>query len=138
MMLLDELIRLHKTETWRDACKMSADDVLAYYREMLESERIIPYIVGDELIGYVEYTRLNYAQLGYIVCQQRVFPELFDPQGEIVFIIDLWVKDSKTFGNLINYFKEEILRKSPHVIYMVGQHQGKRLKPYSIHKLKEN
>ena len=138
MILINELMQKHKEEAWRDRYQMTTDETLVFYRSMLESERVIPYIINNELLGYVEFTRINYAQLGYIMCQERFFPELYDQQGEIIFIVDLWTKPDANVGlNLIRHFKEQIMQRMSHVSYMVGQHQGKRHKPFAIHKIKQ-
>lgn len=137
MTLLEQMLEIRKTEPWQ---ALNDDETLkVHYVELIKAGRLIPYEVDGELIGYVEFTRLNFAQLGYLMVTGEAPYELFDRQGAITFITNLHLKDNCSDSvNLIRHFKRTILEKYPKVSYIVGQHQGKRLKPYAVHKLRES
>jgi len=81
----------HNYEYWHKS-KLSVEDSNKYHEILIMQGNILTYVENDILIGYVEVWRINYEQLGRILCEEKFF--VFDENitdGNIAYIHNMWI-----------------------------------------------
>lgn len=96
----------HNFENWHKN-KLNEEDANKYHERLLMQGNILTYVKDDKLIGYVEVWKINYDQLGRILCEKPFF--VFDENitdGNIAYIHNMWIAPESRMVLV----KKEILR----------------------------
>lgn len=94
-------------ETWHKN-KLSEADANVYHERLINQGNILTYVEDGILIGYVEVWRINYDQLGRILCEVPFY--VFDENitnGNIAYIHNMWIKPE----HRMNLVKRKILKE---------------------------
>lgn len=101
-MIIDQLTDIYlNKETWHKN-KLSKEEADEYHRRLIMQKNIITYIEDKKLIGYIEVWKINFEQLGRLICEIPFF--VFDENitdGNIAYISNMWISPDHRF-NLVN------------------------------------
>lgn len=107
-MIIDDLTYIYLNfETWHKN-KLSQEEANKYHERLLMQGNILTYVDNGKLIGYVEAWKINYDQLGRILCEVPFY--VFDEDitnGNIAYIHNMWISPEYR-GNLV---KNKILKE---------------------------
>ena len=73
---------------------LSVEDANKYHERLLMQGNIITIVENDELVGYIEVWRINYEQLGRLMCGKTIFA--FDENitdGNIAYVNNGWIDE---------------------------------------------
>ena len=90
--MINDLVRIyHEEEPWHQT-KLSQEEAEKYFKVLLEKGRIITYTHEESVVGYVETWRINYEQLGRIICKAFFSAYTEDVEtGNICYVANIWV-----------------------------------------------
>lgn len=115
MNIIEQLTYIyHNFEGWHKN-KLSKEDSNKYHERLLMQGNILTIIEGGELKAYLEIWKINYEQLGRLLCGLPFY--VFDEDiigGEIAYVSNGWVSDNYNntdahkvlMGEFINKFKD--------------------------------
>ena len=106
------------------------------FQILLDKNRIITCFGPDgELIGYVESWRIDYQQLGYLICHAG-YPINFDnwdiENGNICYLTNIIIHPDYRFKYVIQYLKLEFMRQNYSCDYFIGQAYRKKHQPLKV------
>lgn len=90
--IVKQLTFVYKNYEYWHKNKLSDEDSDLYHERLLMQGNILTYIENDKLIGYVEVWRINFEQLGRLLCEIPFY--VFDENitdGNIVYIHNMWI-----------------------------------------------
>lgn len=115
---------------------MNPQQVFIYYKTMMGTGRIVTITSSTgEMLAFIEFSRINFEQLRHIVSSGEINPSMWDDDGTIIFVSDLYVYPKFKKSGVLNYFKDELLDRNPLCSYMIGQHQNKKSKNFAVHRI---
>lgn len=134
MGVLDQLVEFYHREEWH-ATRISDDEARAYYMRLFQTGRIITCMEGDLLLGYVEFTRVNLTQLGYLMLADTIDTDIYDPKGHVVYVSGLYIPEQFRSVGVIQHLKREIIAANPDAQFLVGETQGRHRKSWAVYRI---
>lgn len=127
MNLVDQLVLMYITkETWhRD--KLEHDLAHAYFTHLLNIGNIITVCVGDKLVGYCEFWRVNYQQWGRIVCDEK-FSAMYEDvsHGQIAYLANIYIEEDHRDSKVIKMLRDRFFEVNKLCTHFVGEARAKR------------
>jgi hypothetical protein len=119
-------------ENWHKV-KLNKEESNKYHERLLMQGNIITYVTDGVLEGYLEFYRINYEQLGRILCDIQLGDNEDLLTGNIAFINRMWIKEefrnTRIFNTLGALFLER--NKDAHIFATIQQH--KHHKPFQVY-----
>lgn len=138
MTILDQLVDFYNRHESFHKARLSDSNIRDYFLAMGHGGRLIVCVDGEKLLGYCDFSRLNFSQLGYVVLSDIASPEINDSYGSIVFVNTVCVAPEARGLGVVKYLHKELINRNPDASYIVGKRQGKRYKPIVIFKRGKN
>jgi len=92
-----------------------------YFEEMIRRGNIITIAHEGELLGYVEFHRLNFEQFGRVTCKAEFFPlDENTVDGEVCYIANLWIKDDMRKGKIFEGLEKLFFAINHNANYFTG------------------
>jgi ribosomal protein S18 acetylase RimI-like enzyme len=125
-----QLIDFHKKETWhKDA--LSDSELEHYFDVLLKKERILMVMDKELVLGYVESWRINFEQLGRILCGERFCAESEDVQtGAIAYVANTHVLPQYRNFGVVSSLKNQFIKQNFTCKYFVGEARRKKHQPF--------
>lgn len=123
-------------ENWHKN-KLSEIEANKYHERLLMQGNIITYVIDGELKGYLEFYRINYEQLGRIVCGLALNHTEDLLTGNIAFINRMWVKQELRNTSVFNIIGNEFLSKNHNAHIFATMQHHKHHKPFQIYTREE-
>lgn len=128
---------MHRKEWWQDP-SMSDEILASYFDNLIKSGNIILYIENDIVVGYVEFWRINFEQLGRILCGAKFLAESEDiTNGSIAYLANVHVIEEHRLKEPIKILKESFFKRNFHCDYFVGEARRKKHQPFKCFSRKE-
>ena len=90
--LIDKLIEFF-TAYENHFPNVTRTDLQYYFRQLITKDRIIVYMENEEIQGYAEWFNINYAQFGWIICDNHFNVGTQDIEhGNIAYLANVLVK----------------------------------------------
>ena len=112
MNIIDQLVKIYQDNELGNYGLLTDLETERYYSNMLATGRLQTIVDHNNLVGFIESWRVNFEQLGRIVCWTN-FSALKEDvtKGEVAWISDIWVSkyrrgDGEITKQLIEMFKE--------------------------------
>ena len=122
MNIINQLVRTYyNEETWIKK-PMSRKDAFNYHKRVVAKGNVIQCTAGNRLVGYVEFWRVNYEQLGRIVCNTG-FSAYHENtvDGDICWLYGMWIDEEYRQGKVINKLKKELWEQTKNCKYILGK-----------------
>ena len=123
--ILDQLWEFYQEEKYH---KNRIDKVEAdkYHDKLIRTGNILTVSEGNILCGYVEIWRLNYEQLGRIICGEWFSAYLEDVQhGNIAWVGNTYIRPEYRKGEVYNMLKDRFREVTKDCRYYSGRAQRK-------------
>lgn len=102
MTIAQQLTRCYiEKETWHKN-RLSEQEANLYHERLLTQGNILTIVENEELVAYIEVWRVNFEQLGRLVCGEAVYA--FDENivdGEIAYVNNGWVKENSKVAKVL-------------------------------------
>ncbi len=90
--------------------KLPEEEANQYHERLLMQGNIITYVENDELLGYLEFWRINFEQFGRLVCDVPILTDVEDiTTGNIAYINNMWITPDKRNGHVFAILGESFL-----------------------------
>lgn len=126
-----------KNEDWHDK-KLPYEEAMKYHQSLMDSGNIIAVIQDGELLGYVEFLRINFEQFGKMVCHAPFF--ILDENitdGNICVVHNVWIRKDCRRGPVFFYLRDKFYEINHTCEYYAGFALRKKTQPIKVFK-KEN
>lgn len=135
MDLIKQLNRVYyEEETWHKF-KISEEEITKYHERLLSSGNIICEFNESDLIGYVEFWRINYEQFGRIICQEPFSAYLENIlDGNIAYVANAWIAKQYRSSSTYKKLKLLFLERNFMCDYFVGEARRKKSAPIKVFK----
>jgi len=133
--IIDQLIQFHRGEWFQAHDKQTDEQLRLYFETMVRKNRMIFAMQGDEVLGYAESYRLDYAQFGRLVCGEDIVVDREDVEtGPIAYLANVHVKEAHQSSWPIKYLKLEFFKQNYTASYFCGYAERKKHRPWKIFK----
>jgi hypothetical protein len=113
-------------------------DLAQYYNKLVDEDKIIVEWDSDrDVVGYVEYFRLNYAQFGWMICNGTI--DIFKHSisgGNIAYLANILIRPMERKTRVIRKLKKRFFELNRDADFITGSKNGKRYKPIAVFKNK--
>ena len=137
--MLSELKRFYKTIDVQMEHPMDDASIDAYHSYLIGKDAISMVIEADRLLGYVAYYRINFEQLGRLVCQlpfNAIEEDIVS--GNICYLIDVTIDPEVRGKHVYKQLKEMFFSKNADCEYFIGHAiYKKRSQPIRVFKRTE-
>lgn len=124
-------------ENWHKN-KLSKEQSDDYHERLLLQGNILTYVKDGELIGYLEFWRINTEQLGRIVCGIPVYTDEEDIlNGDIAFINNMWINESSRHGETFELLASMFLSRNKDAEFFVAMRRLKNNHPIQVYRRNE-
>ena len=131
--IIEKLNWVHYNEEWWNENKMSEIEATKYHEKMLRDVNILCYLDGTELIGYVEFWRISFAQFGKIICKAPFSAYLQDvTSGNIAYVANVWIDKEWRGKKVYKELKLKFLSVNFKCDYFVGEALRKKTQPVKV------
>jgi ribosomal protein S18 acetylase RimI-like enzyme len=136
--IIDELLDVYyKNEYWHQN-KMPEEEARKYHKKLLEQGNIIPYVDNGNLLGYVEFWRINFEQFGKIICKVPFSAYLQNvTDGNIAYLANVWINPEFRHSGVIKALKMKFFAANYKCEYFVGEALRKRTQPVKVFKRRD-
>ena len=115
--------------------KLSREEAVKYFTRLLENNNILFYEHEGQVLGYVEFWRINYEQLGRIICKQPFSAYLEDiTNGDICYLADIWIDPDYRDGKILKIFKLGFFQRNYNCKFFVGEPIAKHKNTVKIYR----
>jgi hypothetical protein len=114
---------------------MPEKDAIDYFGKMIDRGNIISIVYENELLGYVESWKINFEQLGRLVCKAPFFTlEENTTDGEICFLANIWINSDYRRGLIFKSMEIEFFKNNSDCEYYCGFALRKGTRPTKVFK----
>lgn len=137
MDIVEQLIDFHHRESWHK--NGISDDVLrVYFKSVLSKGRILLCMDGERILGYCESWRINFEQLGRILCGAVFCADGENiNDGNIAYVANAHILPEYQDGWVYKFLKDAFLKQNYACEYFVGEARRKKHQPFKCFKRRE-
>lgn len=134
-MIIEQLTNIYENkENWH-VNRLNHDDANEYHERLLVNGNILTYIIKDELIGYLEFWRLDFEQLGRLLCGDSILTDKEDLlNGKVAYINNMWINYEYRNGLAFNILASMFLSRNKDAEYFIAFRNLKHNKPIQVYK----
>lgn len=138
MTIVEQLTQVYLTkEKWHKRY-LSEEEANKYHERLIMQGNIITYVDNGELIGYLEFWRINYTQLGRILCDNPIITDVEDIiSGDIAYINNMWIREDARGTEAFNILGNMFLVKNQDAQIFCCVRRMKHHHPIQIYKRDE-
>jgi len=133
MNIINQLIKVYYAEeNWHKKI-LSPKETEKYHKELLRKGRIIYVEEKGELLGYTESWRINFEQLGRLVCHASFSAYLENvTDGNIAYVANTWIKKEHRKGKIYKILRNRFFSLNKDCEYFVGKALRKKTQPIKV------
>ena len=135
MEIVEQLVHIYKTEDYYQRGNLTDLEIRRYYSKMIAHGRIQLYMETCNVVGFIESWRLNYEQLGRVVCWHD-FSALEEDvnNGDILYISDIYVAPHKRGNGIVKILMEMLENSNRDALYGVSKRvKSKKVQYYRVY-----
>lgn len=120
-------------------CKimLSHDESDQYFERLLMNGNIITYVVNGELLGFLEFWRINNEQFGRLCCNITLAHDEDLLNGNIALITRMWITPTLRNGETFLNIGREFLERNKNSTHYAAMQYQKNHKPLQIYTREE-
>lgn len=132
--MAEQLVNIYyKYEHWQADTRMGREDALLYHRTMLERGVIRVLTDGKVVCGYLEVWRLDWSQLGRLLCGQPFCSMQEDVlSGPVAWVANIFVLPDYRHGRVIRQLKKMFLEQHGGCTNFAGDKVKRGARPFQI------
>lgn len=111
--MIDQLVRIYLEEEKYHTKKLTREEAEAYFKVSIAKGRILSFIEHDHLYGYLESWRINYDQLGRVLCHVPFsIAEEDIEHGPICYIEGVFIEQGSRAKDVHRYLKHQFFKQN--------------------------
>lgn len=124
-------------ENWHKS-KLSKEESDLYHERLLVQGNILTYIVSGKLIGYLEFWRINFEQIGRLMCGHPIMIDKEDIlNGNIAYINNMYIDLKHRNGEAFEMLGAMFLSKNKDADFFVTFRRLKHNSPIQVYTRQE-
>lgn len=136
-MIIEDLTNIYLTREKHNNY-LSEEESNKYHERLLVQGNIITYIDNNELKGYLEFWRLDFSQLGRLICGDPILTDKEDIlNGNIAYINNMWIDDDYRGGLAFQTLGAMFLSRNKDAEYFCAVRRLKHNHPVQVYKREE-
>lgn len=137
MSIVEQLTFIYKNmENWHRN-KLSEAEANVYHERLLVKGNIITYVDKGILKGYLEFWRINFSQLGRIICGQSIMTDVEDiTTGNIAYVNNMFIFEDAREGEAFDMLSTMFLVKNKDAEYFTA-FRVKKSQPIKVYSRKD-
>lgn len=137
MSIVKELTNLYLNVLPKNTIMLPYDEALAYYERLLMNGNVITYVKDGELLGYIEFWRLDFSQWGRICANMTLAHEENLTEGPVCLIVSMWIKQDLRNGETFLFLGRSFLEHNKDAEHFAAQQVQKKHKPLQVYSREE-
>lgn len=126
-------IYLHKEWWVKEEDKLSFEVALRYYTKLYNQGNILTCEIGDEIVGYLEFWKINFEQFGRIICHASFCGDGEDIQnGNIGYVANVWIDEKHRNSWVTKFLKIKFYENTHMCEYYCGMATRKKTQPVKV------
>lgn len=131
--IVDQLSEVYYKYEWWHKNRLNKIELDKYHIKLLDNNNIIYYEENGELLGYVEFWRINFEQFGRLICQCPFSAYLEDVQsGKIAYVANVWIKENVRHTHVARVLKLMFFNANENCEFFVGEARRKKSEPVKV------
>src|SRR6266705_2313492 len=120
--IIQQLVEIYQRFEWWHKERLTKEQAEKYHEILLSKNRIILCIHDSVVLGYVESWRVNFEQLGRLICHERFCAETEDFEtGPICYVANTFIRPEWRDTYVYKYLRSEFFRQNFSCSYFVGE-----------------
>ncbi len=133
MNLAEQLTAIYHKEDWHKT-RLTDEQANEYHERLLMQGNIITYVENDELLGYLEFWRINFEQFGRLLCDIPILTDVEDiTTGNIAYINNMWITPDKRNSHVFAILGESFLYKNQDAQFFATFRPTKYVHPVKVY-----
>lgn len=133
--ILDQLVYFYyHHDLFQPEPRLPEYEIRNTWQNILNKERVL-YTLNEEgkILGYVESWRINYAQLGWILCNNPFDVALHDiVSGNICYVANTTILPEYRFTHVVRDLKTRFFEQNKECEFFVGEARRKKHQPFKV------
>jgi hypothetical protein len=114
-------------ENWYLSEKLSKQEAYSYHENLYYKGNIEVYKVDDIVIGYVEFWKITFEQLGRIICHAPFSAYLENvTDGNVAYVANTYIEPAYRKSNVYYTLRNQFFKQCRHCDYFVGDARRKK------------
>lgn len=133
--ILDQLVDIYlHHEEWQGGNKVSAERARKCYEIAYDKGCIVLCLDSlEQVMGYGEFKKINYEQMGRIICEAPFDIEHEDiTSGNIGWISGVYIKPEFRDGIVLDVLRTEFFKRTFRCEYFIGEARRKKSQPLKV------
>lgn len=133
--IIKQLWEIYDKSEWWHKEKLAKEEADKYHSILLNQGNIITCSEGDNLLGYVEFWRINYEQFGRIICGEG-FSALCEDviHGHIAYVANTFIRPEYRKGEVYKMLRDRFFEFNKECTHFVGEARRKKSAPVKVFK----
>lgn len=131
--MIEKITYIYQNILPKQPIMLPHDEAIKYFERLMIKGNIITYVQNGELLGFLEFWRINNEQFGRICCNQTLAHEEDLFSGNICLITRMYIsptlRNAETFINI----GREFLEKNKTATHYVAMQFHKKHKPLQVY-----
>ena len=112
---------------------LSYSEALQYFERLMMNGNIITFIKDGELLGFIEFWRINFLQFGRICCNITLAHDENLLDGNICLITRMYIRPDDRNGHTFLHLGSQLLEKNKDVDFYAAMQMHKKHKPLQVY-----
>lgn len=131
--MIDKIVYLYEYILPKNNIMLCHEDAIKYFERLMMNGNIITYIKEGELLGFIEFWRINHEQFGRLCCNETLQHEENLLNGSICLITRMYIipdlRNAETFINL----GRALLERNKDATNYAAMQMQKKHKPLQVY-----
>lgn len=133
MTITEQIVSIYENILPKCSIMLPHSEAMEYFERLMMNGNIITYVKNEELLGFIEYWRVNMEQFGRICCNMTLAHEENLNDGNICLITRMYiVPDLRNADTFINIGRQ-LLEKNIDAQFYAAMQFHKKHKPLQVY-----
>ena len=135
-----QLCNIYFNKEWwvKEEDKLPYDIIYKYYDKLYKQGNIVTCDFNNEILGYVEFWKINFEQFGRIICHVKFCGDGEDIQnGNLAYVANVWIAPEYRNSWVTKMLKIKFFRNTYMCEYFCGMATRKKTQPVKVFKKSE-
>lgn len=131
--ILKQLYDIYLNFEWWDTPKKPRYNIDFYHKTMIDKGNLFYEVVDGKIVGYCLALKLNYEQLGRMICKENINHMKEDLlSGNVAYVFGLWVDQENKESDTMLKLKKKYFEFTKDCDYFVGEALRKKCQPLKV------
>ena len=133
MNIIESIVALYENILPKNPCMLPHQEAVEYFERLMMNGNIITYVKDGELIGFLEAWRINFSQLGRILCGLTLEHTEDLLHGNVALITRMYIVPDSRNGEVFINMGRQFLDKNKDATHFIAFQSHKNHKPFQVY-----